>query len=170
MRKIFLSWVCVLLLTSLLYAQNNVNVYVFIAEECPISIYMAQPLKQVAKKYSEQANFYAVFPKKNSNTATASKFLEEYQLNNFSTMLDNEQTLSRRLNALVTPEVIITDAKGDVLYKGRITNAYAAPGKMKHGSPINNLDKALTMIIKGQEVPQPWHKAVGCFITYHKKS
>ena len=153
-------------LPQLLNAQQNISVYVFLAEECPISIYMVQPLSQVAEKYGGQANFYAVFPKSNSSEATAEAFVDRYEMKGFSNILDVDQSLSRQLNAVVTPEVIVLNDQGKVLYKGRITNAYTAPGKMRHGSRTNDLDRVMSRIVNGQPAPQPWADAVGCFITF----
>ena len=50
-----------LLFSDFALAQKDFNVYVFIAEECPISIYMAKPLREAVKQFNGKANFYAVF-------------------------------------------------------------------------------------------------------------
>ena len=166
MKVFYLLWMW--FLPQLLSAQQDIRVYVFLAEECPISIYMVQPLNQVAEKYAGQADFYAVFPKSNSSQSTAEAFAERYEMRGFSNILDVDQSLSRQLDAVVTPEVIILNDQGKVLYKGRITNAYAAPGKMRHGHRTNDLDHVMSKIVNGQSAPQPWPEAVGCFITFSK--
>jgi len=166
MKELYLLWIWFLPL--LLNAQQDIRVYVFLAEECPISIYMVQPLNQVVEQYGGQADFFAVFPKSNSSEATATAFADRYQMKGFSNILDVDQALSKRLDAVVTPEVIILDKQDKVLYKGRISNAYAAPGKMRHGSRVNDLDRVLGLILKGQPVPKPWPDAVGCFITFNQ--
>lgn len=151
------------------FAQKTLNVFVFVAEECPISIFMARPLKEAMNTFGEQANFYAVFPNIKSNEATAAKFLEDYELNDFKVLLDPNQEISKKYQATITPEAIITDESGTVLYRGRISNAYKAPGRMKHGSRINELKVYLTRILRGETIPQPWKGAVGCYITFHTK-
>jgi len=152
------------------FAQKNLNVYVFIAEECPISIYMARPLRVAADQFGDQADFYAVFPSIKSTEATTRHFLDQYQLADFKSILDPQQELTRRLGATITPEVVITNAQtGDILYRGRISNAWAAPGKMRHGARTNDLVEVLTRIGQGETVARPWPAAVGCYITPYDK-
>ena len=146
-------------------AQKSLKVYVFLAEECPISIYMVQPLRKVAGQFNAQADFYAVFTKRNSNPVSSARFVERYGLEGFSRITDNEQKLARKLGGSVTPEVVVTDAEDRVLYRGRISNAYAAPGKMKHGSRVNELEKATGPDRKRTAGPHPLAK--GCRLLHH---
>lgn len=164
MKKGLLFGFLLCCLTSL-SAQADLHVYVFIAEECPICNYMGKPLQQIATKYKDQASFHAVFPVRNSNYKTSQLFKEQYGLLNFETLLDKDHSISKQLGARVTPEVVITNADGEIQYRGRINSAYYAPGKMKHSSIKNDLDDALFQLINGKEVPQPWPQAVGCYIT-----
>lgn len=153
----------------LLHAQKSFNVYVFIAEECPISIYMANPLKEVVKSFGEEANFYLVFPTRKSNQKTAEQFRTEYGLDQFEILLDKDQSVTKNLNASITPEVVVNNTDGDLLYQGRINNAYSAPGKMKHGKRNNDLKWVMEELVNGKHIPKPWHPAVGCYITFKKQ-
>lgn len=148
-----------------LSAQENIHVYVFIAEECPICNYMGKPLKAIVDKYGERVSFHAVYPVKNSNYKTAQLFKEQYGLQVFETLLDREQEITRRLGATVTPEVVVTDSNDEVLYRGRINSAYYAPGKMKHSAIKDDLDEVLASLLSGKKVSQPWPSATGCYIT-----
>ncbi|HZV71295.1 MAG TPA: redoxin domain-containing protein [Saprospiraceae bacterium] len=148
-------------------AQKSWNVYVFLAEECPICNYMGKPLNALAKKYENDVAFHAVFPVKNSNYKTAQLFKQQYELFSFETILDKDQKITKQLGATITPEVFITDEQGEIYYRGRINSAYYAPGKMKHSSIKNDLDEALAAVINGKEVLQPWPSAIGCYITMY---
>jgi len=147
--------------------QKRWNAYVFLGEECPICNYMGKPLSAIAKKYADDVTFHAVFPVKNSNYKTSQLFKEQYAMLSFETLLDRDQKLTKQLGATVTPEVVITDAEGDVYYRGRINSAYYAPGKMKHSSIKDDLDEALAALISGKKVSQPWPSAIGCYITMY---
>lgn len=149
------------------FSQEKYSVYVFVAEKCPISIYMAKPLQEVFEKYSDTMDFYTVFPMKNSTEATAQKFLEKYDLPDFKIKLDNYQGFAKKLEATITPEVVVLDEKGEIAYRGRISDAYKAPGKMKHGIRKNELMAVLDLLANGEEIPKPWTGAVGCYITFH---
>ena len=167
MKKIFLIFFTLCLLSTA-YGQKKLNVYVFVAEECPISIYMARPLKDAMKSFKEEVNFYAVFPNIKSDNETAHQFLKDYELENFKVMLDPKQTISKKYEATITPEVVITDLEENVLYRGRISNAYKAPGRMKHGARINELKVFLKRILNEEAIPKPWKEAIGCYITFHE--
>lgn len=167
MGKIFFIGILLFLCSMGVTAQANLHVYVFIAEECPICNYMGKPLSEIARKYGDNVNFHAVFPVRNSNYKTSQLFKQQYDLLSFETLLDKDHQLAKKLGATVTPEVVVTDDQGEVLYRGRINSAYYAPGKMKHSSIKNDLDEALTSIINGKNVSQPWPSAIGCYITMY---
>ncbi|MEZ4888421.1 MAG: hypothetical protein R3E32_27080 [Chitinophagales bacterium] len=168
MKKTIFTLIALLASFSV-FAQKNLNVYVFLAEECPISIYMAQPLRIAVEQFGENATFYAVFPSAKSTQATASQFLQKYELPQFEVKLDIDQSFAAKLGATITPEVAITDSQTkDLLYRGRISNAYAALGRMRHGQRINDLVNMLTRITQGEKITPPWLPAIGCFITFNQ--
>jgi thiol-disulfide isomerase/thioredoxin len=167
MDKILLSFFALIFLAQPLSSQQPWHVYVFLAEECPVCNYMGKPLSAVAKKYGDRVDFHAVFPLKNSNYKSSQLFKQQYEMLSFETLLDKDQSLTRKLGASVTPEVVITDDVGQVHYRGRINSAYYAPGKMKHSSIKDDLDEALSTLLSGGSVPQPWPTPVGCFITMY---
>lgn len=143
--------------------------YAFVTEECPVSIFMAASLKSVAERYAnENTAFYLVFPFSTSTEETAALFKAENKLAQFSTKVDRHQSLTKKLGATVVPEVVVTDATGNVLYRGRINDAFTQPGKQKHYYSSNDLADALENIANGREMPKPWKPAVGCFITIEK--
>ena len=158
---------CFFLMFFTASAQKDYHVYVFIAEACPICNYMGKPLSQVAKKYEDKVAFHAVFPVKNSNYKTSQLFKQQYELLSFETILDKDQKTAKQLGATITPEVVVTNAEGDVLYRGRINSAFYAPGKMKHSSIKDDLDLVLANLVSGKQVPQPWPSAIGCYITMY---
>jgi len=148
-------------------AQDKYSVYIFVAEKCPISIYMAKPLQEAYKQFEDQVDFYAVFPMKNSTEKSAMKFLKENGLSEFNIKLDNYQGFAKKLEATITPEAVVLNDLGEVIYRGRISDAYRAPGKMKHGPRKNEIVKILDSLTTGEAVPKPWASAVGCYITFH---
>jgi peroxiredoxin len=142
------------------------DVYVFIAEKCPISIYMANPLRDVVREFRNDVNFYAVFPMTNSTRISANQFLASNKLIDFEVILDDEQHFARQFGATITPEVVVV-VNEEIKYRGRISNAYTAPGKMKHGKRTNDLFNVLEQIKLDPLSPMPFIQAVGCYITFH---
>lgn len=146
-------------------AQKKLTVYVFMAEECPVCNYVAKSLQSTSIKYKDEVNFVAVFPQRLSNIKTASLFKKKYNLDLFTIEIDKEQKITSKLNASVTPEVIIVDDLNNILYQGRINDSYAAPGRIRHGRVKEDLKEALQLILQEKEVLKPWPEPVGCFIT-----
>lgn len=152
------------------FAQpKSIHVYAFVAEECPISIYMADALSEISQVYYSKVDFNLVFPLKSSTNKTADLFKTKNKLPLYNIIVDKEQTISKKLGATITPEVVITDAEDKIIYQGRINDAYLEPGKRRHIFSNNDLNYALAAITEGKEYPKPWKKAVGCFITFNKK-
>ena len=60
--------------------QQKIKVYAFVAEECPVSIFMAASLKTVSERYAGSAEFYLVFPMSTSDYATAELFKKSNKL------------------------------------------------------------------------------------------
>jgi len=165
--QIFIGLFLLLLMSKVGQTQNNYSVYVFVAEKCPISIYMAKPLQAAYQQFGDEVDFSVVFPMKNSTQQSAQKFLDEYDLKDFNIKLDNYQGFAKKLGATITPEVVVLDDSGAIVYRGRISDAYRAPGKMKHGSRKNEMINVLQTLTSGASVPEPWDDAVGCYITFH---
>lgn len=147
------------------YAQEEITVYVFLAEECPVCNYIAKSLNVSSEEFKDQVKFVAVFPQRISNIKTASLFKKKYGLTNFTIEIDKEHKITKAYNATVTPEVIVVDANDHILYQGRINNSYAAPGRMKHGTVVEDLRINLKKIINNQKISKPWPEPIGCYIT-----
>ena len=128
---------------------------------------MAKPLQEAFQKYGNEVDFYSVFPMKNSTNETAEKFLEKYNLTDFKIKLDPYQGFAKKLEATITPEVVVLNENGEIAFRGRISDAYNAPGRMKHGVRKNELVEVLQKLTKGENIAEPWAHAVGCYITFH---
>ena len=63
-----------------------------------------------------------------------------------------------------TPEVAVIGASGQVLYRGRIDNLYAALGKKRPEATEKDLRRALDEVLSGSRVSTPETKAIGCYI------
>ena len=165
--KCFLTIGLLLLSLSAFGQKKGVKVYVMLAEECPISNNMGTPLSNIAADYADKVQLFAVFPLKTSTAATAARFKKVHHLEQYATLLDPMQKLAKKLGAKVTPEVIITSEQGEIMYRGRINDMYAAPGKKNNGPKHRDMIMAIDQALQGKPVPQPWPVAIGCTITYH---
>lgn len=144
----------------------DIKVYIIISEECPICQYMGPELANINEYYGDKAELYLVFPFKNSNIKKASLFKKEFGLSAFTILLDEDQSISKQLEAKITPEAIVVNSQNEVIYRGRINDAYLSPGRRKHSAGRRDLQIAIGKALKEETVKSPWPTAVGCFITY----
>ncbi|TGE15577.1 redoxin domain-containing protein [Hymenobacter elongatus] len=142
------------------------TVYVFLSDTCPISQNATLVLRQLHAAYAQQnIRFLGIFPDQELRPADLILFGKQYQLT-FPLRLDERQVLTRRFQARITPEVVVTAADDrTVLYQGRIDNSYARLGQRRMVVTHHELRDALSAIVAGQPVAQARTEAVGCFIT-----
>lgn len=151
------------------YSQNkNTEVYITISEECPVCIYMTKTLKTLEEKYRDSVKFILVFPTSLSNYKTIHTFKNKYGLLNYESKLDEDQSFVKKYTLSVTPEVMVLDSKGNIIYKGRINDGYYAPGKMKRSALTHDLDIVLGLWLHEKKKLEKWEEAVGCYITISK--
>lgn len=149
--------------------ENPIHGYIFIAEECPISIFMVSELQKIEDEFGNDCQLTLVFPMKKSSRESAEKFVVEYGLSAYKILLDPKQEMAKSLGATITPELVLINSQNNqIQYRGRINDAFFAPGRKKHGRLIRDAQTAISHAINGEEVPKPWHEAVGCLITFHQ--
>ncbi len=145
--------------------SEQLKVYVFLSETCPICQSYTLTLKTLAEKYSrENVVFLLVFPNYYSGTDSVNAFIKKYNLPFFS-IVNKAKELAKELNATITPEVFVQDAKGKILYSGRIDDSFYSLGKRRTVVSSNDLDDALQAITGKQKVKNVKTQAVGCIIS-----
>lgn len=159
-------------IARLLTAQtDSIDVYVVLSEECPICNYMGPILSETANSFADlPVRFFTVFPSKRSSEESMKRFQDLYDLNGFQMLPDTDQAITKKLGASVTPEVVILNQNEEILYRGRINDAYSKPGRRKVSMPSNELDRNIRNALYGVEIDRPWAVAIGCYITFHREN
>lgn len=145
--------------------KDSITVYVFLHESCIISQFYTLPLKDLNSEFSnEHIRFVGLFPNASSSPENIEAFKEKYNIP-FDLETDHDQVKTNQLGATITPEVFVFDERsGEILYQGRIDDAYARVGKRKRITTTSELKDALNAISRGEEIEVPATPAVGCFI------
>jgi thioredoxin-related protein len=165
MKKLY-ALLCLILCYFSAFSQERLNVFITISEDCPVCKYMAAEVKSLHEKYKDSFSFHLVFTMNNSTDSSRHAFMKIYNLKDLKLIIDTSQVVCNKLGATITPEAIVIDASGETLYRGRISNAYYAPGKMRKNGIKYDLGTALNFIAKTKQVYLPWSDAVGCVINY----
>lgn len=156
------------LLTLSLFGPPNkdkVMVYVFLYEDCVISQHYTLVLKELHAEFaSDRLSFQGVFPNTRTDDMDMLIFRGRYELP-FEMIRDEDLSITRRMGAKVTPEVVVYNAsQEEVIYKGRIDDTYFRIGRKRRVTTTSELRDVLEAITHGQPVTTADTEAVGCFI------
>lgn len=91
------------------------------------------------------------------------QFKQAYQLN-FPLFWDKNNRLLRQLEATTTPEVLLLDRKGLILYRGAIDNWFYGLGKYRPKTTEHYLEDALDAYLQGKEILIKKTDPIGCVI------
>ncbi len=171
-----MNWLLTLLLPLLLTANHNnpepentsLDIYIFVAETCPICQYYTAKINQIAEDYPDH-NVVLVFPNALSTEETMAKFKKKYKLD-VDMKLDPDHELVQKFGATVTPEVFVYNSTADsIYYQGRIDDNYARVGQRKRQIQSDDLIDALTSISDEKPITTANTTAVGCYISQKMK-
>jgi thiol-disulfide isomerase/thioredoxin len=143
--------------------RGKVLVFVFVRTDCPISNRYAPMLHQLQKQFGQAAIFRLVFPDKNEPADKIRKYLREYGYD-ISAIRDLDHALAKRTMAKVTPEAAVFNAKGELVYHGRIDNLYERIGQARRAATTHELADAIQAASNGATPPVASVNGVGCFI------
>jgi thiol-disulfide isomerase/thioredoxin len=137
----------------------------FILTDCPISNSYAPEIQRICKEYGEHGvSCSLVYEDLKTPSSTLRQHMKDYGYTGFHFFADDDRSIANRANAEITPEVALIDAKGEVRYRGRIDNLYAAIGKSRRNVTEHYLTDALEAVLAGKRVATPETKALGCSI------
>jgi thiol-disulfide isomerase/thioredoxin len=144
--------------------RGKVLVFVFVRTDCPISNRYAPLLQEMNKKFGQQALFRLVFPDRTESSDKIQHYLEEYGYQ-LAAIRDLDHALVKKTMAKATPEAAVFDAKGQLVYHGRIDNLYEHIGQSRRAASTHELADAIEAASKGVNPPVATREAVGCFIS-----
>jgi thiol-disulfide isomerase/thioredoxin len=144
--------------------RGKVLVFIFVRTDCSISNRYAPLLQEMNKKYRQQASFRLVFPDRNESTDKIRRYLQDYNYQ-LTAIRDLDHALVKKTMAKTTPEAAVFDAKGDLVYHGRIDNLYEHIGQSRRAATTHELADAIEAASKGLHPAVATTEAVGCFIS-----
>jgi len=146
-------------------AAGKTNVLFFISSDCPISNSYAPEIQRLCNEYGNKGvGCSLVYEDVGLDTIAMRKHLKEYRYDGMSAVIDRNRKIAKRAKATVTPEAVVIDSRGEIRYRGRIDNFYAALGKPRQQVTAHDLQNALDAVLAGKAVPNPETKALGCYI------
>jgi peroxiredoxin len=143
-----------------LLAKNKAVAVVFVATKCPVSNAYNARMAVLGKEYA--AKGIPLVGINSNKTEPAAEVKEHAGKHGFAfpVLKDLGNKVADAYGASVTPEVFLLDAKGSLIYHGRIDESQDDPKSVK--SP--DLRNALDAVLAGRPVPTARTKAFGCSI------
>ena len=139
-------------------------VLVFVREDCPISGRYAPTIQRISDEHQKHVRFYLVFPDRSESPADVRKYLSDFHYS-MPALRDPEHALVKKAHAQVTPEAALFDAKGELVYVGRIDNLYPAFGRARSAATTHELEDAVQAVLAGRAPAQRESAGVGCYIS-----
>jgi thiol-disulfide isomerase/thioredoxin len=145
-------------------AGKKAVVLFFVSPYCPTSNNFGPEMKGIEDDFADAFAFRYLH---SDSSVKAADILQHASMMGFESPVldDTARVVAKKLGAKITPEVIVLDAAGTVLYQGRINDLYLGPTKRQREVKMHDLRDALAAIKAGVPVPTPRTEAVGCKIT-----
>jgi len=158
-----------LLFQNIGYSQkDSITIYLFLREDCVISQNYTPTLNRLYETFStKKIGFIGLFP--NTRDEQIETFRKKYAVT-FLLKSDYFQTITKKLGATVTPEVIVyNQVCNEILYKGRIDDTYFRVGKKRAVTTTAELEEALKAIKAGKSIVVKETEPVGCLINLNER-
>ena len=144
------------------WRDSRALVLLFLGSECPVSNGLAPEMARLAAAYGpRRVAFLGIHPDPEVSAEAAEGHAAEYGLK-FPILLDPAQELARQAGVTHTPEAVVLDGDRRVLYRGRIDDRFAEPGKGRAEPTERDLQAALDAILAGKAPPVAETRPVGC--------
>jgi hypothetical protein len=141
------------------------NVLIFVSSDCPISNGYAPEIQRLCADARPQGVACTLVYEDPAIDAVAVRsHRDQFRYRDMPAVIDANAALARRANATVTPQAVVVDRAGAVLYRGRIDNQYVALGKARRVVTVHDLRDAIAAVIAGRPIVPAETEAVGCFI------
>jgi len=143
--------------------DHTLSLFVFLSPECPLCQNYTKTLNQLSKQFKEKVKVVGIVPGAAYSAAEVTDFAKKYHTV-FSIGIDQQQLLTKYLQATVTPQVILIDSIGNLIYKGAIDDWVVGLGKKKEKVTRHYAADAITQYLQLIPVKITSTRAYGCKI------
>lgn len=150
--------------------EKVASVQIFTSPDCPIANSYAPELKRLSETYrAKGVSFHLVYPEATLTEDDVQNHRKEYGLE-IEASIDRSHDLVRSAGVTTTPEAAVFDAKGNLVYRGRIDNLYSDYGDRRRQATEHYLRDVLDSLVAGEAVTFSETEPIGCLIEPLPKS
>jgi hypothetical protein len=139
------------------------HLYIFLSPECPLSQNYSLVLNDLQKKFSKELRLFGIIPGKAYSDQVVKQFIGDYKLR-FPVWIDLKKELSNYVQATVTPEVVLLNRSGTLVYRGAIDDWVQSLGKKKPEARVHYVEDAIKAYLQNKDVPVKMTTPIGCLI------
>jgi len=144
--------------------RDSATVLFLLSPECPLCLDYAYTFRTLAEEYQARGiRFVGLFPGTYFSELQIKKYCSRFRLE-FPMVLDPDYALTRALGANTTPEALLLNEQGQLVYQGGIDNWAYEVGQKRLEPTEHYLRDALQAFENGQKPPLARTKPVGCLI------
>ena len=137
----------------------------FVMSDCPIANQYAPEVQRICTSYgSKGVRCFLVYVDPTMKPADIRKHMKDFSYTSWPAILDSGHDLVDKAGATIVSEVAVFSNNGELKYRGRIDDRYAALGKPRQVVTQRDLVNALDALIARRNVANPRTEAFGCFI------
>src|SRR5882762_6125712 len=126
-------------------APGKVVVLIFVRTDCPISNRYAPMIQQLGTDRVDRAAFFPVYPSRKETAKAIRRHLKEFGYT-LAAIRDPQHILVKQSAAQITPETAVFNAKGQLVYHGRIDNLFEDFGHTRKQATTHELADAKILI------------------------
>jgi thiol-disulfide isomerase/thioredoxin len=146
-----------------IFFSSPLSVFVLLSPECPLCKNYSTVLNKINGQFSGDLSVYGIVPGKAYSAKEISKFIKDYKIN-FPVYVDSKKELTTYIEGTVTPEVILMNQQGEVIYRGAIDDWVSDLGKKKLVVSNEYLKTAIKQYLQNQTVSIKSVEPIGCLI------
>lgn len=145
-------------------SEKKISVLLFVITDCPIANRYVPEINRIFDEYSAKGvEFTLVYTDPTTDEAGIAKHRKEYRLKPEG-VRDADHAIVKKAGAKITPEAVVYNSKGEMVYRGRIDDQYTSFGDRRKAPTERNLRLALDATLAGKEVAVKETEAIGCLI------
>lgn len=143
--------------------KSPLTLIVFLSPECPLCKNYSLVLNNLYKKFKDTIQIVGVVPGKAYTSNEIQQFVTDYNVS-FPTWIDSQKELSFYLKATITPEVVLIDKTGKLIYRGAIDDWVEELGQKKIKAEQHYLENAIIQYLQNKVIQIKQTRPIGCMI------
>ena len=136
--------------------------FIFLSPECPLSRNYIPELNRIKNAY-KNCEIIGVFPGKSYSLKEIKTFVNDYKIT-FITVTDEKKSLTKLLKGSVTPQVVLVDKAGSLVYSGLVDDKIIELGQQRQVVSKHYLTDAIDELEQGRKIVINYTKPIGCYI------